>query len=354
MIKYLKSSLIGSLIIAFTIPAATVLAGNDDRAGSAGGSELLINPWARSSGWGGANTAGAHGIEAQFNNVAGMAFTKKTELIFAHTIYLQGSGIGLNSFGLSQRVGESGVLGLSIMSMDFGDIAITTADQPEGGLGTFSPTFINIGLSYSKEFSNRIYGGITFRLISESISNVKATGIAFDAAVQYVTGFNADKDNLKFGISLKNVAAPMRFSGDGLAYRGTAPNGTTQLTVQNRSERFELPSLLHIGVMYDAKLAEDHRLSVAADFTANSFSNDQYTIGLEYGFKNYFMLRGGLVYENNVFSSELRTTALTGPCAGVTLELPIGKDGKSFAIDYSYRATNPFTGCHSFGARFNL
>ncbi|MBK5284896.1 MAG: DUF3308 domain-containing protein, partial [Bacteroidia bacterium] len=33
----------------------TVLAGNNDRAGQAGATELLINPWARSSGFGGAN-----------------------------------------------------------------------------------------------------------------------------------------------------------------------------------------------------------------------------------------------------------------------------------------------------------
>ena len=30
-------------------PASTVLAGNNDRAGQAGATELLINPWARSS-----------------------------------------------------------------------------------------------------------------------------------------------------------------------------------------------------------------------------------------------------------------------------------------------------------------
>ncbi len=354
MNKYLKNSLVGSLIAAGMLPALTTFAGNNDRAGSAGATELLINPWARSSGWGGANSAGVRGFEAQFTNVAGMAFTKKTELLFAHTIYMQGSGTSLNSFGISQRVGESGVFGLGLTSMDFGDIPITTTDQPEGGLGTFSPTFLNIGISYAKEFSNRIYGGITFRLISESISDVKASGIAFDAGVQYVTGFNEEKDNLKFGISLKNVGAPLRFTGDGLSYRGIAPNGTTQLSVDNKSDRFELPSLIHIGVMYDAKLATDHRLSIAGDFTANSFTNDQFALGLEYGFKTYLMLRAGYVYERDIFDSELRTTAFTGPCAGVTFEMPLNKNGLSFGIDYSYRATDPFTGTHSIGARLNL
>jgi hypothetical protein len=57
-------------------------AGNEQRAGQAGASELLINPWARSSGWGGANTAGIKGLEALNLNVAGTAFTKKNRINF--------------------------------------------------------------------------------------------------------------------------------------------------------------------------------------------------------------------------------------------------------------------------------
>ncbi len=355
MIKFLKYSLIGTIAttLVFT-PFENVKAGNNDRSGSAGGTELLINPWARSSGWAGANSAGVRGIEASYLNVAGMAFTKKTEIVFSQTTWLSGADISISSFGISQKVGESGVLGISIMSMNFGDIPITTVDQPEGGIGTFSPSFLNLGISYAKEFSNRIYGGITARIVSESISDVKASGIAFDAGIQYVTGFNADKDNFKFGITLKNVSAPMKFSGDGLSFRGVAPSGDYSLSVSSKSEPFQLPALLDIGLMYDFKIATDQRLSVAGSFVANSFTNNQFILGLEYGFKTYLMLRGGFAYEEDIFSSDARSTALTGPCGGVTLEVPLGKGGTTFALDYSYRATNPFNGCHSFGVRLSL
>ena len=36
----------------------------------------------------------------------------------------------ISTFGFSQRVSESGVLGIGVMSMDFGDIEITTVDMP--------------------------------------------------------------------------------------------------------------------------------------------------------------------------------------------------------------------------------
>jgi len=97
-----------------------------------------------------------------------------------------------------------------------------------------------------------------------------------------------------------------------------------------------------------------HRVTIAGDFTSNSFSNDQFSLGLEYGFKTYFMLRGGFTYEKDIFSSDLRATVFTGPSAGFTVEIPLGKTGKTFGLDYSYRATDPFSGTHSFGARFNL
>ncbi|MCX6296223.1 MAG: hypothetical protein NTX97_09175, partial [Bacteroidetes bacterium] len=109
----------------FMLPTNNLLAGNPDRSGQAGATELLINPWARSSGWAGANIAGARGLEASFLNVAGTAFTKKTELLFTRTNWLKGTDININAFGLTQRVGETGAIGLSVMSMDFGDIPIT-------------------------------------------------------------------------------------------------------------------------------------------------------------------------------------------------------------------------------------
>ncbi|MBL4586019.1 MAG: hypothetical protein JKX84_03030, partial [Flavobacteriales bacterium] len=121
----------------------STFAGNPDRAGQAGATELLINPWARSSGMAGANSASVRGLEAQYLNVAGLAFTEKTEILFSSTQWLVGSGVMINTFGLSQKIGEAGVIGLAIMNMSFGEIDITTSELPDGGIGTFSPNYLN-------------------------------------------------------------------------------------------------------------------------------------------------------------------------------------------------------------------
>lgn len=306
-----------------------------------------------------------------YQNIAGMAFTQKTELAFTNTQWMAGSGIVINGGGFSTKVGETGVLGLAVMNMNWGKIDITTADLPEGGIGTYNPTYNNITLGYAREFSNSIYGGIAVKMINENISNVGTTGFAIDAGIQYVTGIGKDKagnrnrDNLHFGITMKNVGTTMKFTGDGMTFTGFSENGTS-MTIEHRSQEFELPSLIKIGFSYNFRLApkidevnetvsSDHNLTVAANFTSNSYTKDQYHIGLEYGFKDYFFLRGGYVYEDGITDIATRSTAFTGPTAGVTVQVPVNKENNSvIAIDYSYRLTNPFGGVHTFGARVTL
>ncbi len=355
------SSFVICLLVGGLLLPTVLHAGNQDRAGQAGASELLINPWARTSGWGGSNIAGVRGLEAQFLNVAGTAFTQKTELLFSRTNYLKGSDISINAFGFSQHVGESGVLSLGLMSMNFGDIDVTTTNMPEGGLGKYPISFMNIGVSYAKGFTDHIYGGMTLKVISEQIPDARAGGVALDAGIQYVAG---KYNNVKFGIALKNVGPKMQYRGDGLSFRTILDNGNS-MTVDQRSESFEMPSQVNIGGAYDYYVGGDtsnktHRITLAAAFVSNSFTKDELRGGLEYGFKSFLMLRAGYGYEKGIGNDDdskedYRTSAQKGLSAGFTIELPLNKEkGSTFGLDYSYRATNPFNGTHSIGIRMNL
>jgi hypothetical protein len=347
IVNIIKATFFATFVFA---SAANVSAGNKDRAGQAGSSQLLINPWARSSGWGDVSTANAIGLESMYMNVAGIAYTPKTELLFSRTNWLMGSGVSLNAFGFTQKVGESGVMGMSVMSINYGDIMITTVDLPEGGVGYFSPSYMNVTLAYAKKFSNSISGGLAVKIITEGIADAGSEGVALDAGIRYVSG---EKDRLKFGIALKNVGPPMKYKGDGLSTRATLPNGSG-LTIEQRTSNFELPSLLNIGLSYDFYANEDNRITLAGNFRSNSFTKDQIMAGIEYGFRKYFQVRAGYTYEDGINDPIQRTTVFTGPSAGFTLELPFNDKGSSISFDYSYRFTNPFGGSHSFGARINL
>lgn len=357
----MKETMKRILIFGFAVITAfgQLFAGNPERAGQAGATQLLINSWARSSGLNGINIGGAYGIESIINNPAGLATTRSTELVFGHTRYLVGTDININSFGVSQALKKAGVIGLYVTSFDLGEFIRTTEDNPDGGLGTFSPTYMNLGLSYSKKFTDHIYVGATVKLVSEAIFDVNANGVAFDAGVQYRTNLGDDSlhtDRLKLGISLRNIGTTMQFGGDGLTFRANRADDFTSLSSRPTAD-FEMPSVLSMGLSYDFYLGEAHRLTPVGAFISNAFTYDQIGIGAEYGFKKYLMLRYSFLYERDILDEDKRMTAWTGHSAGVTVEIPF-KTGEgrtsSFGLDYSYRSTNPFQGTHVIGCRIDL
>lgn len=341
-------------MVGVALSYSSLFAGNEDRVGSAGATQLLINPWARSTAIGDAGVASTNGLEATFSNIAGLAFTEKTQIKFNHANWLGSAGVAFNSVGLAQRVSESGVLAASVQSMNFGDVPITTTEIPEGGLGVFSPRLNVFNVGYAKSFSASISGGINMKVISESISNMKGTGIAFDAGVRYVTGEN---DHIKLGIALKNIGPVMKYKGDGFTTDYSNVTNGKFTSLDQRSGTFELPSLLSIGTSYDFIFSETSRLTASGTFTANSFQNDQYRFGADYGFtteKAAFNVRAGYIFEKNLLSVDNRSNALTGLTAGFSADALVGKNKSALGLEYAVRAAGIFGFVHTFGVTISI
>lgn len=361
MKKIFTKAVLSAVSLGIVVPA---FAGNKDRSGQAGATEMLINPWAQSTGLFGMDAATVKGIQAMKVNIAGLSFTDNMEVGVSHTRYLSGSGISVNNAGIAYRVGESAVLGVNAMSMSFGDIPVTTIDNPEPGPGTakFNPSFINVSVGFAMEFSHSIRGGVSTTLISEQVSNMTAMGASVDAGVQYVTG---KRDNLHIGIALRNAGTNMRYSGGGFAASSESPYDPSILT--NRltpTEKFQLPTYMTLGFGYDFYLDENkisgdekpkHRLTAIGNFQSNSFNNDYLGLGAEYAFIEQFMFRAAYRYEKDINNTLKSTTFYTGLSFGATISQRLGKSGPLLALDYSFRPTQkPANGVHVFGLRFNF
>ncbi len=340
----------------------SAFAGNKDRSGQSGAPEMLINPWARTTGFFGMNTATVGGLEAMKQNIAGLASDSSMDLGLSHGVYLSGTGININNVGFATSLGSVGVIGINIMSMSFGDIPTTDYFNPEG-YGTYHPQFLNVQLGYAKQFSTHINAGVSATYVSEQINNISALGLAFDGGIQYVTG---KRDNFHFGITLHNIGTNMRFTGPGFAVNADQPQSTPTfaVTVDYPSDKFEMPTNLSIGAGYDIFLDENHlkskestpmhRLTVLANFTSNSFNNDYLGAGLEYGFKQLFMLRAAYRYESGIGDATKSTTMYKGFAFGATVQSRIGGDkAPMLALDYSFRPTDrPANGVHMISLRF--
>lgn len=330
------------------------IAGNKDRSGQAGASELLINPWASTTGWGNAGSATVMGLEAIFGNVGGLSRMHGLDVGLSYANYLREADINLFSFGLATKVGESGAMGFYIANMSFGELQKTTVSLPEGGAGTFSPSCLNINLAYGHSFSSSIHGGFVIKMIAEQSADVAAQGVAIDAGIQYIAGSN---DQIKFGVALKNIGTPMMYRGDGLSFKYFIPgvSGTSTYTAEWRSDKFELPAQLNIGVAYDWTFVEKNRFTLAGTFVSNSFSRDQLVLGGEFSLSDIVLLRTAYTYEADVMDADKTLTLHKGLSAGCSVQMPLNKEEKTnIGIDFSYQATRNFSGIYRLGVHLTL
>lgn len=305
-----------------------------DRSGTAGSQYLLVTSTARMAALGSSATSGIsgiNGIEALSINPASLTLNTGTSALFSRMEYV--ADIGVNTFGVAQAIGNN-QLAFSISSWDYGDIPVQTESNPEPGDVTYSAASLSAGLTYARLFTDRISAGVTFKLLNERIDEMNATGVAVDAGMTYVVG----ESGLRFGVSLKNFGRQLSYEGDDLGREVRIPGQSgdaTTVTLNIESSPFELPSALNFGAAYSMNFAESTTLTVLGNYRSNAFSEDQFAGGLELGFLNILMVRGGYELEG-----DMDQTFYEGWNIGGGLNLDVS--GTRVAVDYAYRATEFF------------
>lgn len=336
-------SIITLLVFAVVIDAT---AGGGNRNGTAGAQELLIPVGARGLALNSSYISGLEGIEAIFYNPAGLGITKNSaEAMFSKMAYI--GDIGVSYAAVSATFEGLGALAFSVKSIDFGEIPITTVEAPEGTGSTFSPNFVTVGITYSNSLTDRIRVGVNANVISERIIRSSATGISFDAGVQYngLAGF----DGLKLGVVLKNLGPQMKYDGPDLLRRAQDINsqrGNQYYKIDAAS--FELPSQLELGIGFERKFAEMYKFLISTSFQNNNFANDEYKLGGEFSFRDILFFRGGYSFVANVDDDEQKIYGFT---MGTGLHIDVGVD---INIDYAYRWARYFDANHMFSLKLGF
>lgn len=321
-------------LILLAIFSGPLFAGDVARKGTTGAEQLLIPVGARGIATGGAFIANLTGLESIYYNPAGLDRNAGAEAMFSYMNYI--ADINVSYFGAAASVGELGSIALTFKTLDFGDIPITTADFPDGDGRTYSPTFLILGLSYSKVITDRISVGTNLKLINESIENTSATGFAVDFGVQYK--FNPQ---LSLGAVLKNIGPNMNYSGPELQQRSSIPGsnpGSPTGTFEVVSEEFQIPSYFELSAAYNFAFNEQNSLLTAATFTANNSLEDVMNLGAEYSFMNVFFIRGGY----NLALGDQTDENIYGLTAGAGINYSVG-GGVGVAFDYAFRDVRDFS-----------
>jgi Outer membrane protein transport protein (OMPP1/FadL/TodX). len=313
-------------ITAVLMMANIVYSGPRDKFGTSAAPELLIPLGSIGTALSGTNLSYVTGIDAMFWNPAGLADlnNKSVDVMFSHSNYF--ADMNMEYLAAASRLGSFGVLGISVRSLNIGEIMETTEIQPEGTGTVYRPTYIVANLSLARQMTDRIKFGTNIKMINENVASVSSTGFAFDFGIQYKGG----ESGIAFGIAIKNLGPGMKFDGPGLDRTIQDPNG--QISVQRVVlQSFDLPTNLELGVSYNARLAKQMNLGISAAFQNSSFSSDEYKFGLEYNYNNMFYLRGAF----NIYPDNNQGDALFGPSFGAGLKYPMGNVLLGF--DYAYR-----------------
>ena len=297
---------------------------------------LQIAPSADVAALGGAYVAITGRATSVFSNPAGLGMLEGGDITAGYTDWI--ADIKLYSMTAAYRVGNIGVIGVNLISMDYGTLKATrpwqTTDDPslrnDGyiSLGNFSVSEYAVGLSYARPITAQFYVGGNVRIAQQDLGSTDIinalTGdientdnalnnIVFDFGTLYYPGFH----DLRFGASLRNFSNQSDYF----------------------DQRFELPLTLDFGLAMDLFRLLDaspgsgnSRLTLAMDWVHPRDYSERLHVGLEYGFMEMFFLRGG--YKFNYDEENLS--------AGLGVHVEAG--GYGIRADYAYSAFGTFFG----------
>ncbi len=295
----------------------------------------------RAAALGDAVTAVSGGPEMMFYNAAGMARQDDFLAVsFGQMQWIADINYDQVALSLAPGGGRYGVLGFSVVSVDYGNLEGTIRADNDAGFietGNFSPSAMAFGVAYARALTDRFQVGGQLKFVHQDlgpnverfdetgsqvvVSNSKNVK-AYDFGVLYRTGF----ESMTFAFSARNFSSEVEYV----------------------DESFQLPLTLKIGVAMNVldltamAGSNQHRLNLSVDAENPRDFSEQVKAGLEYVFMDSFSLRGGYAYPTDE--------------QGISLGGGVSRTvrGMTVTADYAYTEFGVFSEVHRFALRLSL
>ncbi len=196
------------------------------------------------------------------------------------------------AINLTPRTGSLGVFGITVQSVDYGEILETIVANNDKGYedtGTFSPSAYSIGLGYARMLTDRFSVGGQVKFVKQdmgesfvpisgdSVKGKKSYDIlpmSFDFGTLFKTGIKS----LAFGMSVRHFSKEIKYVEEG----------------------FQLPLLFTLGISMNVLdfmevSPNEHSLIVSLDATHDRSYPEQLLIGFNYTLMNTLSLRSGYI-----------------------------------------------------------
>lgn len=281
------------LILTLFVLLPGVLFAQYSNLGASGAQFLEIPVSASSAGMGGVSAGMVKDASSVFLNPAGLAHVKAYDVQFS---YLKLYDLfDMNSFVIGYAAGETGVLGVSLVSLTSGKIEITTEKEPNGTGRFYDASDLALGLSYARFLTDRFSAGINVKYIYQRIWNETADGFAFDIGTQYRIDYN----NLTIAMAMTNFGPDLRFDGPDLnvvIQRDENFPLSRLAPASLKTDPYSLPLHFRVGVAMDLYQYEFMKVRGGIDATHPNDNAERLHAGAEFTFFDRLYLRGGYKY----------------------------------------------------------
>ncbi|MEM1269311.1 MAG: PorV/PorQ family protein [Bacteroidota bacterium] len=332
-----------ALLLASTAPAQSRIATN-------AAPFLTIGTGARGMSMGNAYTAMATGSDALFWNPGGAAIPYAERHLgsafFSHYEWL--ADIDYNAAGVTIPITRSGVVGLSLAAVDYGDMEVRTEQNPNGTGVFFSSTDFMVGATYAQPLTPDFYFGGTVKYIRQSIRDMSASTVAFDFGFVLKTRYLG---GLQIASSIMNFGGQMQMDGiNGETNIDIAPNlrgSSESIPVRIRNDTWDLPLAFRFGAALPVVRSGNFELIATGDANQTTDNN----LNADFG--------GLLRYGNRTFNLEMRggyRDAFLGDDVDGHVSLGVGLDlqvtgNMRFGFDFAYLPFNFLNDTQLFDAR---
>ncbi|MDP4173228.1 MAG: PorV/PorQ family protein [Bacteroidota bacterium] len=264
-----------------------------------------------------------------------------------HTKFI--ADINYNAAAAAVKVGNFGVIGVSLLAMDYGTFYRTYRSNNSQGYvdaGTFSPTAFAVGLAFSQKVTDRFSYGVHLKYVKQDLGDamVSTAGDSWDDPKLALQSRNYSSSKFSMPLAI-DVGAIYDFKYNGIRFAASMQNISKEF--QYESEAFPMPFAVSFGATVEPLGFFDLQdnssklvLSIESRHPRDYGEKTKY--GAEYTYLNAFTARVG--YMSN-YDERGWTMG-----AGVMQEF----SGIPIRIDYAYQAFGIFGGVHhvSFGVSY--
>jgi hypothetical protein len=305
------------------------------KVGTTAANFLNIPVGARATAMGGAFSAVANDATSAHWNPSGLSRLNKSELVASTAEWLVGTRI--NWIGLAYKIDDDNAFAISVNQLDYGEEDITTPEQPQGTGAKWSANDLAVGLSYSRNLTDRFSIGGSLKYITQRIWNESASAFALDIGLLFQT----EIDGLKLGANISNFGTEMKLDGKDLkrpididpSNTGNNPNISGSLD----TDSWPLPLVFNVGLSYKILFMENYNLILSSDAVIPNNQSTYANFGFEIDWSSILFIRAGY---NGLLKDKNDRLFTSKPIEGISAGLGLQYDFGDFFVKFDFSYSN--------------